>query len=345
LQRTAIAPLVEQDAGVAARAQEVCDALAKWWRKQASRVADLPTRRDLNAVRSELLGSFGKALLPAGVLDRFALAGVVATWWTDTLPDFKTLIENGFAGVIDGWIDAIADAVEDEDGVGPAFDPFAHKLVLRMMADYVKQIEEAKGEVVRLKGEKEAFEQQNSPDDADEKELEKWNYAKDLEQQIKDIKREKRDPLAELRRLERAAAKKKATDDDKKKLAAAQAALQPIFDQIARMEAELTPYEKIKADLSLARARFRDLTAKFVEELKVRCNTMADDLKQTLVLELFAQDLREGLDVALRGKRQSLIHFVHGLWDKYATPLETIQEQRQKLQTTLAKILGGLGYA
>jgi len=47
-------------------------------------------------------------------LDSFKLAGIIATWWTDTLPDFKTLLENGFPGVIDGWVDAIADAVEDE---------------------------------------------------------------------------------------------------------------------------------------------------------------------------------------------------------------------------------------
>jgi len=46
-------------------------------------------------------------------LDRFKLAGVIATWWTDTLPDFKTLLENGFPGVLDGWVDAIADALED----------------------------------------------------------------------------------------------------------------------------------------------------------------------------------------------------------------------------------------
>ena len=60
--------------------------------------------------------------------------GVIATWWTDTLPDFKTLLENGFPGVIDGWVDAIADAVEDDEAAGPTFDPFGHKLVRRTWA-------------------------------------------------------------------------------------------------------------------------------------------------------------------------------------------------------------------
>jgi type I restriction enzyme M protein len=129
--RSTIRPLVENDPGVIARVQAQREALEAWWTEHASRLADLPARRDLNAVRAEFLDSFVAALSPLNVLDRFKLSGVVATWWTDTLPDFKTLLENGFPGVIHGWVDAIADAVEDDEAAGPIFDPFAHKLVLK----------------------------------------------------------------------------------------------------------------------------------------------------------------------------------------------------------------------
>src|SRR5262249_25746855 len=84
-----IGPLVGEDAGVAARIAEVTNALSKWWKRHAMRLADLPDRRDLNSVRSEMLASYTKALLSVGVLDRFTLDGVVATWWTDSLPDLK----------------------------------------------------------------------------------------------------------------------------------------------------------------------------------------------------------------------------------------------------------------
>ena len=198
--RSAIRALVENDAGVQAHAQALRDALVAWWNAHAARLADLPARRDLNAVRAEFLDTFVAALWPLAVLDRFKLAGVIATWWTDTLPDFKTLLENGFPGVIDGWVDAIADAVEDDEVAGPAFDPFGHKLVRRTMADYLKQIAEAKADIARLKGEKEAFEQSNAPDDADEEELANWNYAKDLERQMRELKAEHRDALKELAR-------------------------------------------------------------------------------------------------------------------------------------------------
>ena len=307
--RSAIRPLVENDAGVQARAQALRDALAAWWDAHAARLADLPARRDLNAVRAEFLDSFVAALSPLGVLDRFKLAGVIATWWTDTLPDFKTLLENGFPGVIDGWVDAIADAVEDDEAAGPAFDPFAHKLVRRTMADYLEQIAAAKADIARLKGEKEAFEQSNAPDDADEEELANWNYAKDLERQMRELKAEHRDALKELARLERAAARARATDADRQAAAEAKAALQPVFDRLASIETELAPYECIKEQLAEARARYRELTDAFVDELKTRCAIMSEDEKRALVLELFAQDVQAGLDAAVGEKRQELVRF------------------------------------
>src|SRR5712692_8782001 len=225
--RTAIRPLVETDPGVQVRAQTLRDALMAWWDAHAARLADLPEHRELNRVRAEFLDTFGAALLPLGTLDRFKLAGIIATWWTDTLPDFKTLLENGFPGVIDGWVDAIADAVEDDEAAGPAFDPFGHKLIRRIMADYLENIAEARADIARLKGEKEALEQSNPPEDADEEELANWNYVKDLDRQMKELKAEHQDALKELAKLEKAAAKARATKNNPSSYRARTGALFP----------------------------------------------------------------------------------------------------------------------
>jgi type I restriction enzyme M protein len=91
-ERAAIRPLVENDPGVQSRAESLRCAFAAWWADHAPRLADLPARRDLNAVRAEFRKSFVAAFEPLGVLDRFKLAGIVATWWTDTLPDLPPLI-------------------------------------------------------------------------------------------------------------------------------------------------------------------------------------------------------------------------------------------------------------
>jgi type I restriction enzyme M protein len=342
--RSAIRTLVENDAGVQARAQALRHALAAWWTAHAARLADLPSRRDLNAVRAEFLDSFVAALSSLGVLDRFKLAGVIATWWTDTLPDFKTLLENGFPGVIDGWVDAIADAVEDDEAAGPAFDPFAHKLVRHTMADYLNKIAEAKADIARLKGEKEAFEQSNTPDDVDEEELASWNYVRDLDRQARELKAEHKDALKELTRLERVAARARATEADRRAATEAKAALQSVFDRLASIENELAPYECIKVQLSEARARYRKLTDAFVDELKARCSVMSEDEKRALVLELLAQDVQAGLDSAGSEKQRELIRFVEGLWDKYATALDYISEVRDHLGKRLAVALEAVGY-
>jgi type I restriction enzyme M protein len=128
-ERSVIRPLVENDTGVQVRQASIGKQLAQWWMEHSRRLAELPQRRDLNRVRTEFLDTFVAAMPrdngngASPLLDRFKLAGVIATWWTDTLPDLKTLLENGFPGVVDGWIDAVSDAVEDDEAAGPAFDP------------------------------------------------------------------------------------------------------------------------------------------------------------------------------------------------------------------------------
>jgi type I restriction enzyme M protein len=349
--RAAIRPLVENDPGVQARLATVRQRLTAWWAEHSPRLADLPQRRDLNRVRAEFLDSFVTALLGSGgvspaadgalavgsgrdagarpaapgggcaPLDRFKLAGVIATWWTDTLPDFKTLLENGFPGVMDGWVDAIADAVEDDDNAGPAFDPFGHKLVRRTMTDYLERIAASKADIARLKGEKEAFEQSHAPDDLDEEELAAWNYAKDLDRRIRELR-----PARSARRARSAHPPA------------------PPPPELAALEAALKPYEEIKQQLAEARARYRTLTDDFVSELKARCGAMNDDQKRALVLELLAQDVQAGLDAAMAEKRQELVRFIEGLWDKYRVTLRELHAYRSSSETLLSKYLNSLGY-
>jgi len=342
--RAAIRALVEGAPGVLEHHDTLRRRFSAWWTEHARRLADLPARRNLNRVRTDVLDSFVAALLPLDTLDRFKLAGVIATWWTDTLPDFKTLMENGFAGVIDGWIDAIADAVADDEAAGPAFDPFAHKLVRRTLSDYLARIAAAKTDIARLKGEKEAFEQSNAPDDLEEEELAGWNFAKDLDRQARELRAENREALKILAKLEKVAAKTKATPAEKREAAKARTAIQFVFDQLAAFEAALAPYEQIKTQLAATRALYRTLTDEFVNELKSRCNTMSEAGKSDLVLNLFAEDVQAGLDVAVSEKRQALVHFIENLWDKYRVTLTECRNERVMVEERLARFFTHLAY-
>lgn len=342
--RAAIRTLVESDPGVLARAAALREALAAWWREHSARLVELPGRRQLNAVRTDLLRSFNTALIPVGVLDHYKLAGVIATWWTDTLPDLKTLMENGFAGVIDGWVDAIADALEDEDSAGATIDPFTHKLVRRIMGDYLDQIDAAKADIARLKGEKETFEQSNQPDDLDEEEAAEWNYAKHLDTRLKDLKREHRDAFKDLVKAEKAAAKKNADDETTELAASLRASLEPVRQEIESLEADLAPYERVKTQLAEARARFRALIEQFVGELKARCGVMSAEENRVMVLNLFMLDVETGLGIAIGDKRQLAIGLIERLTDKYRTTLTELRSERSALERVLQGNLSNLSY-
>jgi type I restriction enzyme M protein len=343
-ERKDLVTAVKAHPGVVRRAESYREAVREWWVVQKQAVSDLPSTKHLMETRHSLMESFVAALSTINTLDRFKLAGVVATWWTDTLPDFKTLMERGFAGVIDGWIDAIADAVEDDDNVGPTFDPFAHKLVLRMMSDYLEDIAKAKADIALIKGEKEVFEQSNLPDDLEEEEAAKWNYAKELNGRSRQLKGENKEALKQLAKLERAAKKKKATDEEKRAAAEAKANLENVFDELAQIERALEPYEEIKERMAAARALYRTLTDEFVNELKSRCAAMDEDQKHALVIDLFEQDIESSLDAAVAENRQELVRFVEKLWDKYRVTMEDLRSAQEKANQQLNGFLSTLGY-
>ena len=348
--RASIRTLVENNSGVQACLVTVRKDLAAWWTEHSPRLAELPKTRALNRVRTDLLESFVAALLKpktrTGIppLDRFKLAGVIATWWTDTLPDFKTLLENGFHGVIDGWVDAIADAAEDDEAAGPLVDPFAHKLVRRIMTDYLERIAAAKADIACFKGQKEDFEQSNATDDLEEDELAAWNHAKELERQIRELKAENRQALRQLSKLENAAIKKAATPADQAAHRKAAAELAPTTKQLAACEHALVPYADIKDKLTEARALYRTLTAEFVNELKSRCDALNTGSRRTLVLELFVQDVQAGLDASLADKRQELVRFIERVWDKYRSMLSQIKVRRSTSEATFRKSLENMRY-
>jgi type I restriction enzyme M protein len=118
-----------------------------------------------------------------------------------------------------------------------------------------------------------------------------------------------------------------------------------VLDELAALEAALKPYEEIKQQLAEARARYRTLTDEFVSELKSRCGVMNDDQKRALVLELLAQDVQAGLDAAVAEKRQELVRFMEGLWDKYRVTLADLRDQRTRAEASLGEFLKALNYA
>jgi type I restriction enzyme M protein len=87
-----------------------------WWDRHEKHIVELPTTGPSRVMdtRRELLDSFVAALAPLGVLDRYQLAGVIASWWGDVQYDIRTLAYRKFSGVVQGWLTTIEAAFDTE---------------------------------------------------------------------------------------------------------------------------------------------------------------------------------------------------------------------------------------
>jgi type I restriction enzyme M protein len=136
----------------AAREAHVRDAYHTWWDEHAKLIVELPDTRQLPKARADLLDSFSAALALLGILDEFATAGIVASWWGDNLHELKTLAAGGFARVVEGWattIEAILTPEPGPDGklrsksAAERRKTLDHKLVPHLLPEYLGDLEEA----------------------------------------------------------------------------------------------------------------------------------------------------------------------------------------------------------
>jgi len=132
--------LVAADPGVTAREGELTHTFDEWWETNAKFIVELPETKTLMAARATLLDSFVSALTPVGLLDRFQVAGVIASWWGDIQFDLRALAAGGFGAVIDGWVTTITTALDDKTVRG---NPLDHRLVRVLLPEYLDEIEEA----------------------------------------------------------------------------------------------------------------------------------------------------------------------------------------------------------
>lgn len=140
---------VKNDAGVQAREAELMAAFDSWWTDHQARIVALSKSADLMAARAELLETFGEALVPVGLLDRFKVSGAVARWWGEVQFDLKALKQRGFPGVVEGWVTTITTALEDEKSKA---SPLDHKLVKRLLPEFLDESEAVEAEVAELDG-------------------------------------------------------------------------------------------------------------------------------------------------------------------------------------------------
>ncbi|GAQ66713.1 N-6 DNA methylase [Streptomyces scabiei] len=81
-----------------------------WWTDRRPLFEERAEESFPSEARSRLEDSFCHRLLPAKILDRYQLLGVLAAWWSDHEDDFRALAAFGFQAVVHRWRSSPKDA-------------------------------------------------------------------------------------------------------------------------------------------------------------------------------------------------------------------------------------------
>lgn len=371
--RADIRALVEADPGVAVRRADLIKAFNAWWSAAQSGLADLPQSKRLMPLRRELLNSFEPAILPVGCLDRYALMGAIAGWWDEIRNELRVIVENGFAELVDGWIDTLRSALEDEDAeededgdvkrtVRVTLEELlAHPFVRHRMTSYVQELSAAQAVVDRIKAEKEAWEKGDGVEGAED-----WldgaeegsNLAKELEKGRKELRAEMREDEKRQKDLAKTTPSGQPAKGSigwmrkqglnarayELELADLERRLAPLLDEARAVDAMLAPHEAIKEELKMARTTLRRLKQAFVERLTAARRELADEECRDLVLDIDRERLLNRLERARARRIAALVTDLERLWDKYHVSLEQIEGRRADARTRLDRYLTELGH-
>ncbi|MEU4655727.1 class I SAM-dependent DNA methyltransferase [Streptomyces sp. NPDC023723] len=153
------------------RERELWEAFESWWTGETEKIAaiapydgddrtEFEKRAQLADLRADLINSFRDRLLTVGLLDRYALAGAVAGWWQDARNELKALTENGFRGVVEGWVDTVETLLNPEPNpwtggarkrsAAERRQAYGHKVVARIAGEFLKELADADAEKARL---------------------------------------------------------------------------------------------------------------------------------------------------------------------------------------------------
>ncbi|MFE3988282.1 N-6 DNA methylase [Nocardia tengchongensis] len=136
----------------AARESDLLAAFDTWWSAHAASLSTLPATKRLMTLREDLLASFTIALVPLGVLDEYATAGVIADWWMTNRYDFKALAAGGYDRVLEGWVHSIESILAPTELPNGKTKPptpadrrraFEHPLVKHLLPDYLAELTKA----------------------------------------------------------------------------------------------------------------------------------------------------------------------------------------------------------
>lgn len=138
-----------------------------WWEYTVvPMLQELPERGHLFGQRQLLIDDFTTRMVSVGI-DRFAAAGMVATWWEGCFYELETAANRGWKAVIEGWL-VTAEASQSDKNGSDLVDQTAIKLLAVTRLD---ERDSLVAEYARLDAEIKSAESIDEDDDELEREL------------------------------------------------------------------------------------------------------------------------------------------------------------------------------
>lgn len=133
-----------------------------WHDAAHSALLALPETGTLVGLRTDLVEAFVSYLQTEGI-DRFAAAGIAASWWEDNIFDLQAAASRGWNAVLEGWL-TTTEATEDDKNAPDLADQTPIRLLASGALD---QRRELAAEAARLDAEIKAAEPSDDEDDED----------------------------------------------------------------------------------------------------------------------------------------------------------------------------------
>lgn len=271
--------LIEANDGVIAAEADVTSAIEHWWNAEKDRFDKLQSTADLVELRKEFIETFRVALEATPLLDPFAIRGVIASWWGESLPDLKALATHGYRGLIEAWVATVLDALAEEKA---RVNPLDHKVARALLPEYLDKLAGLESEV------------------------------------------------AELDSTIKAAT---ASDDEEEGNG------EPAEDALSPAE-----LKTLKSKLTATKKQLKAEKAVFAHRLAEASEALDDSAVRQIALDALEHDLLAEANDRITRHRRAVIAAFEMWWDKYQTPLSTLEAERDAAATTLAGFLKELGY-
>lgn len=302
--------------------------------------------KNMAAVRSHLITTLKEKLLAKNVLNEFQCAGVFVNWWTDIRYDLKTISSTGWSPALiprEYFIETYFKA--EQNSINETEKNIADKEAALQEAVEAVEFEPEEGEEVTASVIKDYL-KKIADDNPEAEEAGTFKAIKDLEKEIKGLKKELAEKREDLDR--KINIKCYGIEDEKEELAgilkAKQEEVKKLDSNLPSEKKELTKrktaIKKCVDSISGIQKRMAGLEA-FLAGIG---GIITDEEAKSLILQKHNNLIQQELLKYLNAEKRKLIAGIEKLWDKYAVSAQQLENDRSETLNELNEFLTELNY-